>query len=235
MGEHSTSLLLLLILSADLIYIALHIINGVAPLPNTFMFNITKDHSYAEMYQYIKFFWVIILFVYILKSTKCYSYISWILVFTYFLFDDCLRIHELFGQYIANSFNFNPPLHFRPQDLGELAASGLAGAFLSVNLVSSYIYGSHAFRKVSVDILILVIALAFFGVFVDVAKHAFNLGRVVSFGLGIVEDGGEMVVVSLILWYANLLAICKGNPDLFLHDLIRKHIANRAGRQVQNL
>lgn len=224
MNGRSASLLLLLLLSADFVFIALHVINGLTPLPNTSMFNITKDHGYAEMYQYVKYFWIIILFAYILKSTKCYRYVSWILVYTYFLFDDSLRIHELFGGYIAKSFNFNPPLDFRPQDFGELATSVIAGTFLSAVVVWSYLHGSHTFKKISIDMLLFVMALAFFGVFFDISKHAFQIGRVVSFGLGIGEDGGELVVVSLTLWYVFLLSIRNGDSDLFLHDLIRKHL-----------
>lgn len=224
MNEHSASLLLLLLITTDLVFILLHVINAITHLPNAFLFDITRDRGYGEMYQYIKFFWVIMLFAYIVKSTKCYSYIAWMLVFTYFLFDDSLKIHELFGQYIAKALNFNPPFNFRPQDLGELAASAIAGTFLLVSTVTAYLLGSPTFRKISVDMLLFVIALAFFGVFVDIAKHAFHIGRVLSFGFGIIEDGGEMVVVSLTLWYVILLAIRKGESDLFLYDLMRKFL-----------
>ncbi|MBC8377629.1 MAG: hypothetical protein H8E62_00490 [Planctomycetes bacterium] len=220
------SLPLLLFLSVDFVFIVLHVINGISPLPNSFLFNITKDHGYAEMYQYIKFFWVIILFAYILKATKSYCYAAWILVFTYFLLDDSLRIHELFGRYIATRFNFTPPLDFRPQDFGELTASVIAGTFLSTIVAWSYLHGSHTFKKITIDLLIFVMALAFFGVFVDIAKHAFQIGRIVSFGLGIIEDGGEMVVVSLILWYVALLAIRNGVSDLFLHDFTCKPLTS---------
>jgi len=151
------------------------------------------------------------------------------LVFAYFLCDDSLRIHELFGRYIAESFNFSPILNFRLQDLGELVASAIAGMFLLVILAWSYLQGSPTFRKISIDMLIFVIALAFFGVFVDIAKHAFEVDRIVSFGLGIVEDGGEIVVVSLTLWYVVQLALRKGDSDLFLHEFIRKYLSRRYG------
>jgi hypothetical protein len=226
-NEHSASLLLFLLLSVDFAFIVLHIMNKATRILNPQLFSIEKDNTYPEFYQYIKFLWIIILFSYVLKSTKHPSYISWILTFVYFLCDDALKIHEMIGGYIAKSFDFHPPLNLRLQDFGELTVSATIGALLLAIFVGAYLHGSQTFKKVSKDMLLFIAALVFFGVFVDMVHIAIELGPVVRFGLGITEDGGEMVVVSLILWYVFLLAIRDGDSDLFLHDLLRKPLARR--------
>jgi hypothetical protein len=227
MNEHGASLLLLLLLSADLAFIVLHMITMATPILNSVLFTLEKEGRYPEIYQYIKLFWIIILFIYVLKSTKCCSYVSWILVFTYFLCDDALQIHETIGGYIAKSVDFHPPLNLSLQDFGELAVSATMGMLLLAICAWAYLRGSHTYKKISNDMLLFIVVLVFFGVFIDMVHSSIKPGPVVSLGFGIAEDGGEMVVVSLILWYVFLLAIRNGDSDLFLHDLLRNCLTRR--------
>ena len=53
---------------------------------------------------------------------------------------------------------------------------------------------------------------AFFGLITDLAAVT-KLGPAVEFASDFVEDGGEMAIVSLILWYVFLLAVRNGKPD----------------------
>jgi hypothetical protein len=221
-GDINSSLLLMLLLSADFIFISLHIIhqrNHLQILRSGY-FYLGQDLGYAEVYQYIKYFWIILLFTYVLICTKCLSYISWIVVFIYFLCDDALQVHEILGRFIAKSFHFSPPFNLRLEDFGELVVSATVGLVLLPILVLAFIYGSRTFKKISTDMILFVLALVFFGVFMDMADVAIHLGWVVEQSLGIIEDGGEMVVVSLILWYVFIVASHKGNSDFFLFDLI---------------
>jgi hypothetical protein len=212
MNEHSASLLLLLLLSADFAFIVLYIINATL-VPNSSLCDIEGLCAYLKIYQLVKLFWVIILFAYVLKSTRCYGYISWILVFTYFLFDKALQIHQNIGNYIANSFDAYLPhnLSLPPRPF-ELAVLAIAGTFLLAIVAWAYLRSPHAFKKISNDMLLFIVAWGFFGVFTDLAT-AIKLGPLFTFGSEIVEDGGEMVVVSLILWYVFLLAVRNGKPD----------------------
>ena len=141
-------------------------------------------------------------------------------MFTYFLFDDALLLHQNIGDHISNIFNayFNNNLGFGPRFF-ELAFLAIVGIILLAIVAWAYFHGPWTFRKISIDILLFIAALVFFGLIVDLAETA-KLGPAVIFGLGFVEDGGELVVDSLILWYVFLLVIRNGKPDLFLHDLI---------------
>jgi hypothetical protein len=220
MNEHSASLLLLLLVSADIAFTILHIIKH-AYGPNSSEW-IIRVNAYLDTYHFIKLFWIIVLLVYILKSTRYYGYGSWILVFTYFLFDDALLLHQNLGDHIASSFGAYLPHALRLQPrLYELAVLAFAGTFLLIIVAWAYFRSSLTFQKISKDLLLFIVALVLFGIIVDLAS-AIKLWPSVLFVLDFVEDGGETVVYSLILWYVFLLAIRNGKPNLFLHDLFRK-------------
>jgi hypothetical protein len=137
-------------------------------------------------------------------------------------------MHHILGSRIAGNFGAYLSRYFslQPRHFGEWAILAIAGTLLSAIVAWAYLRGPRIFREVSNDMLLLVATLVFFGVFIDAAA-AIRLGPVVKFGLAVVEDGGEMVVVSLILWYAFLLAIRNGNPGLFLHDFLSKPPSGR--------
>jgi len=84
------------------------------------------------------------------------------------------------------------------------------------------------FRKVSQDIIILILVLVFFGVVIDMADIAIRLGKGVGFALGVIEDGGEMIAVSLILWYVFLRTVRDDSADCYLCDLLRIVLARRS-------
>ena len=82
-------------------------------------------------------------------------------MFTYFLCDDALQIHEIVGKHIANHLNFIPLFNLRLQDFGELAVSTSAGVILLSIIVWSYFHGSYALKKMTVDMLLFIFALVF--------------------------------------------------------------------------
>lgn len=219
-NEHSTLLLLLLLLCADLAAIALHSINSLTPfLKNPFL-SLSKDGGYPETYQYLKWFWIVVLLVYISISRRTFGYAVWGLVFTYFLCDDALQIHERVGNRIAWHLTVTPPLGLKFQDLGELAVSAAAGVILLSLVAWAYSRGSQAFKKISQDLLLLILALVLFGVVFDMAHSAIRLGWKVEFILGVIEDGGEMLVASLILGYVFGLSARAENTISSLGDFV---------------
>jgi len=106
-------------------------------------------------------------------------------------------------------------------DYGQLAITATAGILLFLPLVWAYRKGTQIFRKISLDIGLLVLVLVFFGVVVDMMHEAVHLGYVVYFIMGFVEESGEMLAVSLILWYIFLLNVRGTNADCYLCDFVR--------------
>lgn len=217
-SDQSASLLILLLCGADCVFICLGIAVIFADID--LKFYLSAERGYAETFQYIKFLWITLLFIYIMHATKQISYLSWVIAFSYLLFDDAMQIHEILGNFFAQSFNFNPKLNLRHQDYGELLVSFISGSILIALLSWAYVREDVLFRKRSKDIGLLVSGLIFFGVFIDFLNEAVNR-RVVDHS-GVIEDGGEMLFTSLILWYVFNLAVKKGNSTLFLVDLIHK-------------
>ena len=166
-NERSASLLLLLLFSADFVFIAVHCIQELTPLINDELYSIGRDRGYSEIFQYIKWFWIIVLFTYLTISRHSFSYVAWGVTFLYLLCDDSLGIHEKVGRLVTGNLGFEPPFGLYPRDIGELAVSALAGITLTPLLIWAYLRGSQAFKNMSRDMLLLILLLAFFGVAVD--------------------------------------------------------------------
>jgi len=221
--------LLIILISFDVIFFVIHYINALTPLLNNDKFSIGIDHGYAEIFQYIKFASVIIFLIFVLKKTGTRSYLVWIIVFSYLLVDDSIRLHDRFGSYIAMNLDFNPPFGMRLLDVGELLVSACAALILVPSLVLAYRYGSPLFKKNSENLMLLLCLLVFFGIGMDmihiaiISKIPDTLLRGVNSILGLMEDGGEMVSASLILWYAYLLKRKKGDPGVYIRDVFEKN------------
>lgn len=233
--ERSSLLFLVLLLSGDIAFAVLHCLNILLPGFKKPLLSIETDQGYAEIYQYLKWLWIILVLIFVSFKEASMQYLAWVLLFAYFLLDDSLRVHERAGEMIAVEYTFKQPFGLHRQDLGELAVSAMIGSILIIPLSWAYIGGSKRFRKVSHDLSVLISVLIFFGVVVDMAHSTIDLGTAVGLSIGLIEDGGEMVSVSLILWYVFLMLIREKETDCYLYDclhtLLKMHAARFFSRQ----
>jgi len=225
--DRGASAFLVLLVLGDLAFILLHFVNELTPTSRNLL-SIAKDRSYAELYQYVKFLWIITLLAKIARDRKTVHYVTWVLVFTYFLFDDALKIHELGGDFIAEKLDFTPPLGLRLEDIGELVVSATAGVGLLALVMWTYKSGSVVFRKISQDIALLILLMVIAGVVVDMLHSAIKVGGAVGFALGVIEDGGEMLAASLILWRIFLSNVRGDIADSYLSDGVRTALTKRS-------
>lgn len=225
-GLHTrvSSLFLFLLIFSDCIYIGLHSINSLTPILNSVLWDVESDWSYSEVFQYFKWMWVVILLLFIAKVRGSFSYVSWLLVFSYILFDDSLMLHDNFAAYVSREVDFIPPFGLSLFGLAELALSAAAGSILLLCVFVSYWRGSIYFKKVTLDLLLLFAALVFFGVAVDFLHISFDFKGFGKFLIGVIEDGGEMFVASLIVWYLLLLSTREDGQDTHLHDVALKFL-----------
>jgi len=197
--------ILVVLLLIDLIIIGLNFYNSWVPEDQwTAFLSIANDDSIGELIQYFKWFSIGILFVYIAIKRSSFSFLSWTLVFLYLLLDDSLAIHENFGGYLMSGFNFEPPFGMRLQDIGELLVSAIAGSFLLIISIFAYKKGSDFYKITTWNMFYLFLALVFFGVVFDVFAVMTYTGNITAFIFDVIEDGGEMIVGSLMLWFAVL-------------------------------
>ncbi len=230
---NSASLILLVLLCTDFAFFAIHSINKLSPNLDNSMFFVDRDESYPELFQYIKWFWIIILLVSLSIKSRSFNYMSWGLVFTYILLDDALQIHEQLGNRIALFIDFVPPFGLRPQDIAELVVTGTAGIILFPLIVWAYKCGSRAFKKMSRDMLILIFALFFFGVVIDTLHSAMHSGNTINALMAFIEDSGEMVIGSIICWYVFLLSVRGKNHTSNLSDFIPAFIKRNRTRLLK--
>jgi len=213
--EISASTFLLLLLVADCAFIFLHFLL-LTPLSYTPLLSLERDHGYPEFYQYIKELWIVVLLLSILIKTRAVGYSVWALLFLYLLFDDALQFHETFGVSIATRLEFTPFLGLQAWDFGELAVSAMVAALLLTSLILFYVRSQSTFKQATRHLLLLLLALAFFGIFVDMLHSALKMEWEVNYLLGVVEEGGEMVVMSFIAWYVFSLNVRARNIGISL-------------------
>ncbi len=198
---YTNNLLLFLLLAGDVAFILIHTVYYfTTDLNKNPLYSLYTDRGYSEIFQYLKTYWIIIILSALWWRTRQFFYVSWILLFTYILSDDALQIHEKVGVYMAETYGFTSALGLRAQDFGQLTASALFGIPIILFIFISYIKSSKKNKAISQDLALLFIMLVFCGVFIDML-HILIENRYLRGIAGIVEDGGEMIVMSFTCGY----------------------------------
>lgn len=164
-------------------------------------FSVTRDGGLGETYQYLKMFWIVLLLAGVSVRTGRLSYLSWSLLFLYLLLDDSLQLHERLGSVVASRLGYATAFHLRPQDFGELTAVGSVGLLFAGLLALTWWRGDSEFRRTSRNLALLVGVVVLFGVGVDML-HSMADSPALTAALALLEDGGEMVSISFVCWYA---------------------------------
>jgi hypothetical protein len=197
---------LLLLIAADFSFIGLQILHswGYAGDPR---FSLGAERGYAEVYQYVKFFWTAFILGWFTLEKREAVYVVGMLLFLYLLFDDSLTIHETVGGSLVDLFSLPSAFGLRGQDFGELGVSAMAGIFFLASGWVAYRHSGAFARRVGFYLLAGVFALAIFGVGMDLA-HQLLASRFswIDTPLVVLEDGGELIVVSAISWFIYSLA-----------------------------
>lgn len=195
--------LLVLLLFFDLCLIAIHCIAGYWNWDEYYdpswvrNLSIGKDQGIPEQYQYVKLFFCCYLIGAIAFRRRVIHYLSWMLLFLYLLADDGLQIHEKLGNYISRVLGFKSSFGLRSQDFGELVVITISGLLLLSLIWIAYNQGDRVFRQFSRHLLVGLMALGGCGVVLDMLHVVAPLQ--ISNWVGLLEDGGEMVVVSAIV------------------------------------
>ena len=219
---------LAILLSLDIVFIILHaLLVYLVFIRIDFDWSITpfmlnNDDGYPEMFQYLKFLAAIIMLIYLLIKGKGIGYISWLLLFVLMLFDDSLKLHERFGAWVVEKFNYKPMFGLRDVDLGELTFVALFGIVLLFFIVIGYYYGDKKYRKTNIDLGILFFILLCFGVGVDMIHEFVEYNRYSDLLIILIEDGGEMIALSLFVWYFLFTILKPINHDTYLFQYFYK-------------
>lgn len=197
---------LILLIFVDVIFFGLEILYSWG-YAGDYRYSLGADRGYAEVYGYIKFFWIVLLLAWLAHKKRQLVYGVGALLFFYFLLDDSLQIHETAGGQIAEWAGMLQAYGLRGKDFGELTVSALVGVFFLVVGWVAYRHSNAFARRVGLYLLAGVFALAIFGVGADML-HQLLGGQFpwTNTPLLILEDGGELMVISVICWFVYSLA-----------------------------
>lgn len=194
-------ILLAALIAGDLLFIALHGLHHlqVSPLGSE-LWSIEHDRGFAELFQYLKYIGIGLALAHLFQRTRLPVLLGWIGVFAFLLLDDSMRIHERFGLGMVAWIHIPDFGGLRGRDLGELMYAALAVAIVAPVLALGYIRASPSARGISADLVVLIAALVGCAVGGD-AIHRLLSGTSINTVAGVMEDGGEMLALSLTCFY----------------------------------
>lgn len=196
--------LLYLFLATDIVFVVLHVIYVYSGRISSPYFSLEQERGYGELFQYIKEYWIAILLGTLAIQKRSILYLGWSLLFVYLLLDDALAIHETLGGLIRDKLGLSAAFNLRARDFGELLVSASFGLFFLIFIGTAYRFSDSTSRKLSKYLIKMLLALAFCGIIVDMA-HVTAKSVLLERLLAVVEDGGEMVVMSIIAWFVFVL------------------------------
>jgi len=188
--------------SVDLVIILMHVGTGIYEVGRPVM-NLNADWSIGEIYQYIKEAWIAFLLVFIFIKNKCVGYLLWAALFFYILMDDALQIHEETGAYLAQILGFENTANMNSIELFirssiSMIAPAIVCSIIFAGIVCCYKQEDSVFQARTKRFILLFVLLVFFSVLVDGIAYSVGKDSTWSFALDTIEDGGEMLIMTLI-------------------------------------
>ncbi|NJL21560.1 MAG: hypothetical protein HC895_13280 [Leptolyngbyaceae cyanobacterium SM1_3_5] len=208
-----TTVLFYLFLATDIGFIILHFLHSYSALliPGQLTadaFSLATDRGFSEVFQYLKEYWIALLLGFLAARNRSLLYLSWSLLFAYILLDDASSIHKRLGFFISKQLSFVPLFNLRAVDYGEMIVSAGVGLFFLIAIATVYRFGDRFARQVSKTLTLLLLALAFFGIVIDMLHIMLRMPALDPL-LTALEDGGELIIMSIIACYALSQAVAK--------------------------
>lgn len=119
-------------------------------------------------------------------------------VFAWLTLDNMLGLHEASGEFLAPLFPFAAATAAGPEHFGELAMLTAVGLLILAAVIHTAPRSSEHANIQSLAIVVVLACSASFGVVLDFAKQFFpDIAPMAGIMLGFLEDGGEMVLISI--------------------------------------
>jgi hypothetical protein len=202
---HLSMPVLVVLLIADLVFITTsvwHLAVGVRTGP----WVLETDGGHAEQFGYLQQAAVALLLGALALATRRYVFLAWGSLYACALADDSLRLHENKGAWLADRIGEHlwfPDglLGLRANDLGEILVWGLLAVVPLAAAVLLHRRSDAATRRASLAVAALLVLYVFCGGVID-QFHVLVMDTPIGDAVGTLEDGGEMVALSLGVAYA---------------------------------
>jgi hypothetical protein len=132
--------------------------------------------------------------------------LCWAGLFGYLFVDDAFQIHERLGSALAAAGVHPPVPGLEAEFAAELAVSAAVGVIFLATMAFAWSVGSHSGRRLTLRLLVALAGLATFGIGID-ALHSMIDHDPWRYRLGIVEDGGELLSMTVLLWLVFVHAV----------------------------
>ncbi|MDN3311682.1 hypothetical protein QWJ90_12140 [Microbacterium oryzae] len=170
------------------------------------------DGSHAEIFGHWQLIGGAVMLVFLSVARRAPLYGAWAFAFLALTADDLFLIHERAGGFLWRALSFSPTAGLRPVDLGELCAWGAEGLVVGAVLLIATLRARRRARRDSLTLFVLVLVLAVFAVGIDqlhiiVEPHVPHL---VAVALTLLETGGELVGMTLLVLAVHAMAIRPG-------------------------
>ncbi len=202
--------LLALLLMADVALILLYWSRVLAGEPSSVAFDIGVDRGYGEFFQYVQTFWAGSVAAFLAVRERVAVLGAWAVVCAFFVSDDWFQMHERVGFWFGDRL---PALGDNAHHFGELLWMGGVGLLLILAVWLTNRRSPAEWRSTTTVLVVLFGLLVIAGIVVDVV-HEVVLDDVPGLGVPLttLEDGGEIVVMSLVVTFLFAVATVGHRP-----------------------
>lgn len=190
--------LLLILLAIDLAFIVLHILLKIDVIEHS-GFRINRDGGFGEIYQYTKAALSGMVLLVLAKRERSGLLLLWSCLCFYLFIDDWLQLHErvggkMFGIYLESTFADS----YRQGQLIYAALVTLTAGLASIHF---WRLATPTVHRLSLGLLASFGLLGLSAVVIDYT-HNMWLPESLDLLAVILEEGGEHVAISLLLWFS---------------------------------
>lgn len=189
----------------DVVFAVLHVAHKQSGTPASALWRVDLDRTYPETFQYLQFAGIAIGLVVIARVRRIPAARPWAAIFGLLVIDDVVGIHERIGEFMGDALKLPVVAGLRPSDLAEMLVAGVAGVATLAAMAHTWRSGDRRNRWLHARMGALLVVFAVFAVVVD-AVHMLSISAGTR-GLGLIEDGGEMFVASVILAFVVGVAV----------------------------
>lgn len=161
--------------------------------------NVGRDWSIPETFNYVKWLGLALIFFFAFQRERHTLLLFFAVFFFLLMLDDSLQLHEQFGDMVSGSLYGHEGFKAYIQALYWT----LIGIGFILIVIKAYRAAPPAVRQRILPMIVPFIGLMFFGVFVDFLHSTISEEGTLLAGLLILlEDGGELLVISCLFAYA---------------------------------
>jgi hypothetical protein len=201
---------LLVLLAVDLVFLGLHVAHvwgewrEVETLFSDRRFSIEHEGGLGEGWEAVKTVLCVLALLDVARRTGQRAYAAAAFGFTVALIDNVFELHETGGTWLAAGLQDTArAFEAAPQALGEVAIFASLGLLIAAVLWLGFRRTARGHWPAAAVAAALLAALAAVGVGLDLLHAAVGgLRRAVDRGFGFMEDGGELLILSLAAAYA---------------------------------